>query len=489
MALLPLYRPSLLRDAPYLDGRFEGAGSDVLTVQDPATGKAVATVKRSTREDVERAVASAHAAFRPLAARTARERGRILRNLADLFQTHKEDLARILTAEQGKPLAEARGEIDYATAFYTFYSEEAPRVGGEIIPPPRADQRILVTTMPVGVVAIITPWNFPHAMIARKVAPAFAVGCPVVIKPAGQTPLSALALAVLAEEAGFPKGTINVLPTSHEDSAYVGDVFCADARIRKLTFTGSTPVGKKLLEKCAPTMKHVSLELGGNAPFLVFDDADLDAAVEGLMIAKFRNAGQTCVAANRVLVQASVHDAFVAKLEAKMRGLVVGDGTRDGVTIGPLIDERAVEKVKKHIEDAERRGAHVVMGGAKDPHGPRFVPPTLLTGVTPAMQMSCEETFGPVAGVVKFGTEEEGLALANDTPFGLAAYAYTQGLARAHRVMDGLVSGMVGLNTGLVSNADAPFGGVKESGMGREGSKHGIEGFIERKYVCLGGLT
>lgn len=488
MALLPLSRPDLLRTEPFVDGTFHARGRATLRVVDPATDAVVAEVSRSTADDLERALASAHAAFPTLAKKTARARGRVLARLAELFATHREDLARILTAEQGKPLAEARTEVDYAASFYTYYAEQAPRVNGEIIPASREDQRIHVVPVPVGVGGVITPWNFPHAMIARKLAPAFAVGCPVVIKPASQTPLSALALAVLAEEAGFPAGAIHVLPADHEDAGRIGDVLCTDPRVRKLSFTGSTAVGKALLEKCAGTLKHVGLELGGNAPFLVFDDADLDAAVEGLLVAKLRNAGQTCVAANRVLVQSRVHDDFVARLEAKMRALVVGDGTEEGVSIGPLIDARAVEKVQRHVEDARARGARLVMGGSVHPRGARFYTPTLLLDVTPAMTMACEETFGPVAGITRFDDEAEGIALANDTPYGLAAYAYARDLARVHRIVDGLETGMVGVNTGLVSNADAPFGGVKESGLGREGSHHGIEGWIERKYICLGGL-
>ena len=480
--------PSLLRHLPFIDGAFRSTGTARMTVDDPATGKQIAEVVRVTESDIEAAIASAHAAFRPLAKQTARERAKVLAKLAALFVTHREDLARILTAEQGKPLTEARGEIDYAASFYAYYAEEAPRVNGELIPALRTDQRVMVMPVPVGVGAIITPWNFPHAMIARKLAPAYAVGCPVVIKPAGLTPLSALALAVLAQRAGFPKGALHVLTADHEDATRLGDTLCADTRIRKLSFTGSTAVGKMLLAKCAPTLKHVGLELGGNAPFLVFDDADLDAAVDGLMVAKFRNAGQTCVAANSVLVQASVHDAFVERLEARMRTLVVGEGTDVDVTIGPLIDTRAVAKVSEHVGDARTRGARVVLGGDIDPRGERFYAPTLMVGVDASMRMSCEETFGPVAGIVRFETEAEGLALANDTPYGLAAYAYARDLARVHRLIDGLDSGMVGLNTGLVSNADAPFGGVKESGLGREGSHHGVEGWIDRKYVCLGGL-
>ncbi|HJL49718.1 MAG TPA: NAD-dependent succinate-semialdehyde dehydrogenase, partial [Polyangiaceae bacterium LLY-WYZ-15_(1-7)] len=387
-----------------------------------------------------------------------------------------------------KPLREAKGEMAYARSFLTWFAEEARRVYGETIPAHRKGARLLVLRQPVGVTAAITPWNFPTAMITRKLGPALAVGCTMVIKPAEATPLSALALAALAEEAGVPKGVLHVLTGDREDAPTIGGVLTSDARVRKLSFTGSTAVGKALLEQCAGTVKRVSLELGGNAPFLVFDDADVDAAVEGCMMAKFRNSGQSCVAANRILVQAGVHDAFVEKLAARIDALKTGPGLEDGVDVGPVIDERAVAKLERHVGDAKDKGAVVKLGGGRHALGRSFFEPSLLTGVTPEMVMTREETFGPVAGVVRFETEEEALAIANDAEVGLASYFYARDVGRIWRVSEALESGMVGVNTGLVSTTVAPFGGIKESGLGREGSRHGVDDWTELKYVCVDGL-
>jgi succinate-semialdehyde dehydrogenase/glutarate-semialdehyde dehydrogenase len=434
----------------------------------------------------EKAVAAAHAAFPAWAAKTAKERAVLLRRWHDLILLNAADLARLMTAEQGKPLAESKGEIAYAASFVEWFAEEAKRVYGDVIPGHQADKRILVLRQPVGVVAAITPWNFPAAMITRKVAPALAAGCTVVCKPATQTPFSALALAELAARAGLPPGVFNVVTGPARE---IGGVLTGDSRVRKLSFTGSTEVGKLLMAQCAKTMKKVSLELGGNAPFIVFDDADLDAAVTGAIASKYRNTGQTCVCANRLLVQAGVYDAFAAKLVAAVQKLRVGDGLAGETEQGPLIDDAALRKVEEHVADATGKGARIATGGKRHALGGTFFEPTVLTGVTPAMMVAREETFGPVAPLFRFETEAEAIRMANDTEFGLAAYLYTRDLARSWRVSEALEYGIVGLNTGLISTEVAPFGGVKESGTGREGSKYGLLDYTEIKYVCIGGVT
>jgi succinate-semialdehyde dehydrogenase/glutarate-semialdehyde dehydrogenase len=435
--------------------------------------------------DTEAAVAAAHAAFPAWAAKTAKERAVILRRWYELIMANASDLARLMTAEQGKPLAESKGEIAYAASFVEWFAEEGKRVYGDVIPGHQPDKRILVLRQPVGVVAAITPWNFPAAMITRKVAPALAAGCTAVCKPATQTPYSALALAELAHRAGIPPGVLNVVTGPARE---VGGVLTGDARVRKLSFTGSTEIGKLLMAQCAKTMKKVSLELGGNAPFIVFDDADLDAAVAGAIASKYRNTGQTCVCANRLLVQAGVYEAFTQKLVAAVSKLRVGDGLAGDTEQGPLIDASALKKVEEHVADATSRGAKIAAGGRRHALGGTFYEPTVLTGVTPAMMVAREETFGPVAPLFRFETEAEAIAMANDTEFGLAAYMYTRDLARSWRVSEALEYGIVGLNTGLISTEVAPFGGIKESGTGREGSKYGILDFTEIKYVCVGGV-
>jgi succinate-semialdehyde dehydrogenase/glutarate-semialdehyde dehydrogenase len=454
-------------------------------VRNPATGEKLGTVPSLAEAEATIAVAAAHAAFAAWAAKTAKERGAILRRWCDLIVANADDIGTLMTAEQGKPLAEARGEVSYAASFVEWFAEEAKRMYGDVIPGHQADKRILVLRQPVGVVAAITPWNFPAAMITRKVAPALAAGCTVVSKPASQTPFTALALAELAHRAGLPKGAFNVITGS---ARAIGGVLTSDPRVRKLSFTGSTEIGKQLMAQCAGTMKKVSLELGGNAPFIVFDDADLDAAVAGAIASKYRNTGQTCVCANRLLVQAGVYDAFTAKLVAAVRKLAVGDGLKGATDQGPLIDESALAKVEEHVADALAKGAKVATGGKRHALGGTFYEPTVLTHVTPRMKLADEETFGPVAPLFRFETEAEAVRMANDTVFGLAAYFYTRDLARSWRVSEALEYGIVGLNTGLISTEVAPFGGVKESGMGREGSKYGLMDFTEIKYVCVGGV-
>lgn len=453
-------------------------------VTDPATGEHLADVSDADAALTRQAVDAAADAWPAWRAKTAHERAGMVRRLRALHAEREDELARLLTREQGKPLAEARGEIRYAASFYEFFAEEALRPHGETIPSPFPGHRLLTFRQPIGVGAAITPWNFPSAMIARKLAPALAAGCTFVLKPSELTPLSALALAALCEEAGVPKGVVNVVPTS--EAAPVGEVLTGDARVRALSFTGSTAVGKRLYRACADTVKKVSLELGGNAPFLVFDDADLDAAADGLMVAKLRNGGQTCVAANRILVQRSVHDAFVERVAARLRGVRVGPGLEEGVALGPLVNRPSFDKVAGHVDDARAKGATLHLGGSAHELGRTFYAPTLLTGVTTEMRMANEETFGPALGVMAFDTEEEAIALANDTPAGLAAYFYARDVGRVFRVAEALEVGMVGVGTGLVSTAVAPFGGVKESGLGREGSRHGMEEWTEVKYVCLG---
>lgn len=472
---------ALLPGQCLIGGIWSGAGDDPVT--DPATGGAIARVPRLGAPEAARAVDAAAAAFPAWAALTARERAAILRRWHDLIVAGADDLATILTSEQGKPLAEARGEVLYAASFVEFYAEEAKRIGGETIPSPKADARILVLRQPVGVVAAITPWNFPAAMITRKVAPALAAGCTVVCKPAPETPLTALALAVLAERAGVPGGVLNMITG---DAPAIGGVLTASPVVRALSFTGSTEIGRLLMRQCADTVKKVGLELGGNAAFIVFDDADLDAAADGAMASKFRNTGQTCVCANRILVQDSVHDAFVERLAARMKALVPGPGHDPASTQGPLINAEAAAKVEAHVADAVARGGQVVIGGARDARGGTFFQPTLITGATPDMLVAQEETFGPLAPIFRFSTEAEAIALANDTPFGLASYFYARDLGRVFRVAEALEAGMVGVNSGLVSNELAPFGGVKQSGLGREGSRHGVEEYLETKYVYLG---
>ena len=477
---------NLMREAAYVDGRWiDAQDGATITVHDPATGTAIGVVPRLGTAETARAIAAAEHALPAWRARTAADRGRLLRRWFDLIIGRREDLARLLTAEQGKPLAEARSEIDYAAAFIEWFAEEGRRIYGDVIPANLPDRRILVLRQPVGVVAAITPWNFPAAMVTRKVAPALAAGCTMVLKPASKTPFTALALAALAEEAGIPAGVLNVVTGS---PGAVADEMCANPAVRKLSFTGSTEIGKTLMAKCATTMKKLSLELGGNAPFIVFDDADIEAAVEGALASKFRNTGQTCVCANRLLVQDGVHDRFVARLAEAVAALTVGPGTAPDSRQGPLIDAAAVAKVEAHVADAIARGAAAVTGGARHALGGNFYEPTVLTGVTARMLISNEETFGPVAPITRFDSEEEALALANDTPFGLASYFYTRDVGRIFRVAEALEAGMVGANTGIISTEVAPFGGIKESGVGREGSKYGVEDYLELKYLCIAGI-
>jgi len=483
---LELKDAGLLRTQAYLAGEWTaaqtGATRDVLN---PASGEKLGTVPNMGAAETRRAIEAAAAALPAWAKKTAQERAVILRRWYELMLANQEDLARIMTAEQGKPLAEARGEIAYAAGFIEWFGEEGKRLYGDIIPGHQADKRILVLRQPIGVVAAITPWNFPAAMIARKVAPALAAGCTFVCKPATQTPYSALALAHLAERAGVPRGVLSVLTG---DSAAIGGEMTSHRAVRKLSFTGSTAVGKKLMAQCVSTLKKLSLELGGNAPFIVFEDADLDAAVAGTIASKYRNTGQTCVCANRLLVQDSIYDQFVGKLSAAVGRLNVGDGLAGRTDQGPLIDANALAKVEEHIADALAKGARVACGGARHALGGTFFQPTILTDVNSSMLIAREETFGPVAPLFRFKSEEEALRLANDTEFGLAGYFYTRDLARAWRVSEALECGIVGLNTGIISTEVAPFGGIKESGIGREGSKYGILDFTELKYVCVGGI-
>lgn len=484
--MLKLNDPTLLKEQCYINGEWTDAiGGDRIPVTNPATGETLARVPAMGRAEAERAVAAAAVAFKSWKKKTAKERAALLRRWFDLIQANQEDLAVLLTAEQGKPLAEARGEIAYGASYIEWYAEEAKRIYGDTIPQPAADKRILVSKEPIGVTAAITPWNFPNAMITRKVAPALAAGCPMVVRPASQTPLSALALAELAHRAGIPAGVFSVLTGSATE---IGAVLTGSDTVKKFSFTGSTEVGRKLIAQCAPTVKKVSMELGGNAPFIVFDDADLDAAVEGAMICKYRNAGQTCVCANRILVQDGVYDAFVEKFSAAVAKLQVGNGLEAGVNQGPLIDENAVNKVEEHIADALAHGGRLVAGGKRHPLGATFFEPTIVVDVTGQMKVAREETFGPLAPVFRFKTEEEALAMANDTEFGLASYFYARDVGRIFRVAEGLEYGMVAVNTGILSNEAAPFGGVKQSGLGREGSKYGIDDYLEIKYLCLGGI-
>jgi succinate-semialdehyde dehydrogenase/glutarate-semialdehyde dehydrogenase len=484
---LGLRQPDLLRTQCLVDGAWVDAqGGETMAIVNPVDQSVIATVPSLSVEEVRAAIDAAEAALPGWSAKSAHERAAILRRWFDLCMAAQEDLARILTLEQGKPLAEAMGEIAYGSSFIEWFAEEAKRVYGDVIPAGRADQRIIVIKQPVGVVAAITPWNFPNAMITRKAGAALAAGCTIVIKPAPATPLSALALGVLAEQAGLPAGVLNIVTG---DAATIGGELTANPAVRKITFTGSTAVGRLLLAQSAATVKRVSMELGGNAPFVIFADADLDAAIAGVMASKFRNAGQTCVCANRIFVEDGIYDAFAARLKDAVAALTVGDGMTPGVTIGPLINEAAVAKVERHVEDAVSRGAQVALGGARHALGGTFFEPTILTDVDPASALMREETFGPVAPLIRFHTEKDAIAQANDTEFGLAAYLYTRDIARAWRVAEALEYGIVGLNEGAVSTAVAPFGGIKQSGLGREGSHYGIEEYVETKYLCLGGIN
>ena len=475
----------LTLDKAFIAGTWRDA-DDRFAVTNPATGKILAEVADLDAEAARDAVAAAEAAWPAWRKTPAKQRSALLRAWFEAIMAHQEELARLMTLEQGKPLAESRGEVAYGAAFIEFYAEQAKRMSGETLPSHGADKRLLVLREPIGVVAAITPWNFPLAMITRKCAPALAAGCPVVIKPAEATPLTALALARLAEQVGFPSGLLNVVTASRP--AAIGEVLTTDPRVRKVSFTGSTPVGKTLLAQCAGTVKKASMELGGNAPFIVFDDADLDAAVEGAIASKFRNAGQTCVCTNRFLVQDGVYDAFLEKLAARVATLQVGNGLDDGVVQGPLINAAAVDKVQAHIHDALEKGGRLVCGGEPHALGGTFFQPTVIADVTPEMRVAREETFGPLAPVFRFSNDAQAIAMANATEFGLAAYFYARDYRRIWHVMEGLEYGMVAVNEGLLSTELAPFGGVKESGLGREGSHHGLDDFTELKYVCIGGL-
>ena len=476
--------PDLLRTQAFVAGNWvdadDGATFDVIN---PARGDVIAQVADLSRSETARAIAAAESARHAWAARTAKERANILRRWFELMMANADDLALILTAEMGKPLTEAKGEIAYGASFVEWFAEEAKRVYGETIPGHQPDKRLSVIRQPIGVAASITPWNFPNAMIARKVAPALAVGCGFVGRPAAETPLSALAMAVLAERAGVPEGVVSIVTSSR--SSDIGKEFCENPAVRKLTFTGSTEVGRILLRQAADQVMKCSMELGGNAPFIVFDDADLDAAVQGAIMSKYRNNGQTCVCANRIYVQAGVYDAFAEKLRAAVENLRVGDGMEDGTDLGPLINEAAAEKVEDHIADAVAHGGKVITGGRRHGNGGNFFEPTIVTGVTADMKVAREETFGPLAPLFRFDTEEEAIAQANDTIFGLACYFYARDIGRITRVQEALEYGIVGVNTGIISTEVAPFGGVKQSGLGREGSRHGVEDYLEMKYVCL----
>jgi succinate-semialdehyde dehydrogenase/glutarate-semialdehyde dehydrogenase len=474
---------TLAKSQCYVDGRW--VGEPKFPVTDKATGEILARVPEFGEAETRAAIEAASRALPAWSKLLAKERSRLLRRWFDLITQNTRELALLLTSEQGKPLAEAAGEIAYAAGFIEFFAEEAKRVYGETIPTFKADARIVVIRQPVGVVAAITPWNFPAAMITRKAGPALAVGCTMVLKPASETPLTALALAALAEQAGIPKGVFNVITGK---AGVIGKELTSNAHVRMLTFTGSTEIGRILMAQCAPTIKKLGLELGGNAPFIVFDDADLDKAVAGAMASKYRNAGQTCVCANRIYVQAGVYDAFVGKLAAEVGKMKLGPGTAEGVTTGPLINKAAVEKVEEHMADALKHGASIVVGGKRHALGGNFYEPTVLANVTRDMLVAREETFGPVAPLFKFKTEEDVIAQANDTPFGLAAYFYARDLGRVWRVAEALECGIIGINEGIISNEVAPFGGYKQSGLGREGSHHGIEEFLETKYMLMGGL-
>ena len=483
---MQLNNPALFREQAYINGTWLDADSKAtMEVTNPANGEVIGSIPDLTGVETARAIEAARVAMISWRKQTAKQRAAIMRVWFDLIMANQDDLGKIMTLEQGKPLAEAKGEIGYAASFIDWFAEEGKRIYGDIIPTHKADARIVVTKEPIGVVAAITPWNFPTAMITRKCGPALAAGCGFVVRPASETPFSALALAVLAEEAGIPAGLFNVITGQ---SRPIGAELTSNPTVRKLTFTGSTPVGKLLMQQCAPTLKKVSLELGGNAPFIVFDDADLDSAVAGAVAGKYRNAGQTCVCVNRFIVQEGVYDAFVAKFAEKVAQLQVGNGMDEGVTQGPMINQGAIDKVKDHIEDALSKGGKLICGGQSHTLGGSFFTPTIIGNATTDMKMATEETFGPVAPSFKFKDEAQAIAMANDTEFGLAAYFYTRDIGRVWRVGEGLEYGMVGINEGIISTEVAPFGGVKESGMGREGSHYGIEDFLEIKYMLMGGL-
>ena len=476
---------NLFRSQAFINGKWTDATTH-FDVRNPADGTLLTTVPNLDAAAAHAAIAAAEAAFPKWSAKTAKERALVLRKWFDLVHAHAADLAAIMTAEQGKPLAEARGEVNYGASFIEWFAEEAKRVCGDVLASPWQDRRMLVLKQPIGVCAAITPWNFPIAMITRKVAPALAAGCTIVIKPAEQTPLSALALAELAQRAGMPPGVVNILTADSEHSITIGKALCENPLVRHLSFTGSTPVGRVLMQQCAPTIKKVALELGGHAPFIVFEDADLDAAVEGAVASKYRNAGQTCVCTNRFYVHESLHDAFVEKLAASVAKLKVGNGFTPGISLGPLIDNHALDKVQDHVSDAVGKGARLLTGGKLHGLGGRFYEPTVLADVTPEMKVMREETFGPVAAVMRFSTEEDAIAAANDTEYGLAGYFYSRDIGRIWRVAERLDYGMLGINTGIISNEVGPFGGVKQSGLGREGSKYGIDEYLQMKYLCIG---
>ena len=482
---MKLKNPALLKNSPFINGKWV-KGSDSFNVDNPATGRTLAKVADLGVAEAREAIDAAHAAQPAWAAKTAKERAKILRKWADLMAENADDLAAIMTAEQGKPLAESRGEILYAASFIEWFAEEGKRAYGDTIPSPITNSRITVVKQPVGVCAIITPWNFPSAMITRKAGPALAAGCTVISKPASETPLSALALAVLAEEAGIPAGVLNIVTST--DAKAIGLEMCENELVRKLSFTGSTEVGRILMKQCSGTIKKISLELGGNAPFIVFDDADLDAAADGAIASKYRNAGQTCVCANRIYVQEKIYDVFAKKLAKKVKALKVGDGSEQDVQIGPLINGDAVIKVKDHIKDAMENGAKIIVGGHPHTLGGTFFEPTVMTGATQKMKVAKEETFGPVAPLFKFSDEKDAIAMANDTIFGLAAYFYARDIGRVTRVSEALEYGMVAVNTGILSTEVAPFGGIKQSGIGREGSKYGLDEYLEIKYILLSGI-
>jgi len=480
--------PRLFRNQAYINGQWTDADSgSTVEVTNPADGTPLASVPDMGAAETRRAIEAAQAAMPAWAARTAKDRAGILRRWFELIMENQEDLARLMTAEQGKPLAESRGEIAYGASFVEWFAEEGKRIYGDVIPTFATGKRIVTIKQPVGVIAAITPWNFPNAMITRKVAPALAAGCTALVKPAAETPLSALALAELGQRAGLPPGAFNVVTTGH--ASRVGGEMTANPIVRKFSFTGSTEIGKLLMKQCADTVKKVTMELGGNAPFIVFDDADLDAAVQGALASKYRNAGQTCVCANRMLVQEGVYDAFAEKLAAATAELKVGRGEEEGVSVGPLINQDAIRKVESLVNDAVSKGARVMLGGKRVNIGSNFYAPTILADVTGEMAVANEEIFGPVAPLFQFRTEEEAIRMANDTPFGLAAYFYARDLGRVWRVAEGLEYGMVAVNEGILSTEVAPFGGVKESGIGREGSKYGIDEYLEIKYMCMGGLA
>jgi succinate-semialdehyde dehydrogenase / glutarate-semialdehyde dehydrogenase len=484
---MELKDPKLLRSQSYVNGEWLDAGDGrTLIVNNPASGEKLGTVPQLDAAATRRAIEAAAAALPAWAAQTARQRSVIMRRWYELMMANQSDLARIMTAEQGKPLAESTGEIAYAAAFIEWFAEESRRIYGEVIPGHQPDKRIVVLRQPVGVVAAITPWNFPAAMITRKAAPALAAGCTFIVKPAGQTPLSALAMAELASRAGVPPGVFNVITGSARE---IGGELTSNPTVRKLSFTGSTEVGRVLMAQCAPTLKKLSMELGGNAPFIVFADADLDAAVQGAIASKYRNTGQTCVCANRLLVQQEIYDEFATRLAKAVGALRVGDGLKGATELGPLIDAAALAKVEEHVADARAKGAKVTLGGKPHALGGTFYEPTIITGATADMKFAREETFGPVAPLFRFRDEAEAIRMANDTEFGLASYLYTRDLARAWRCTEALEYGIVGLNTGLISTEVAPFGGVKQSGFGREGSHHGIDDYTELKYLCIGGIT